>query len=223
MYVVDKKRKQIKKKLIDECECASGCPKCALQVSFVDKLADANIPAAYWFRKLKDFYGPPNLKQAAQRYCKDISVMFDEGASICFTGNLGTGKTYSSCAILKTALMKGFDVYYTTLSDLVFYLSDYELKKEFFSKITRADFLCVDEVDSRHFSDSEQSESFFGRTFERVLRYRMQNGLPLILATNNANLEEAFGGQFKKVVESLSHNSTQVVPALGPDFRLRKE
>lgn len=221
MYVVDKKREKAKQHLIEKCGCGVGCPKCAPSRRFIDQLSDANIPVAYWFLKMKDFAGPKSLKDATLRYIEDLDDNFDSGRSICFTGTLGTGKTYSSCAIMKNALMRGYEAYYTTLTDLVFYLTDRELKKTYFSKVTRADFLCIDEVDSRHLSDSESAESFFGRSFERIVRYRLQNNLPLVLATNNAGLEEAFAGQFKRVVESLSRSTTVVVPALGPDFRLK--
>lgn len=221
MFVVDKKRSQAKQKIIQECGCEEGCSRCASKRRFVDKLADANVPAGYWFLKMKDFRGPVNLKNATQKYISNLGDNFSQGNCICFTGTLGTGKTYSSCAVLKRALMLDYDAYYTTLTDLVFYLTDYELKKQYYSRVSRADFLCIDEIDSRHLGDSEQAEGFFGRTFERIIRYRLQNQLPIILATNNAGLEEAFAGQFKKVVESLSRASTIVVPALGPDYRMR--
>lgn len=223
MYVVDKKRLQGKQRIVDECGCGTGCIKCVAKRRFIDKLADANIPAAYWFRVLKDFKGPQNLKKAATVYINNLKNNFEEGLNLCFTGSLGTGKTYSSCAILKNALALGYEAYYTTLTDLTFYLTDYELQKAYFLKVSRADILCIDEVDARHFSDTEQSSNFFGRTFERVIRYRIQNALPTILATNNASLEEAFAGQFKKVIESLSTSGTIVVPALGPDYRLCKD
>lgn len=221
MYIVDSKRSEAKEEIFRKCGCGAGCIKCSYKIEFIDKMADSNIPAAYWFKKMADFKGAINIKKTTIDYISDIKTNFKLGKSVCYTGNLGTGKTYSSCAILKAALIGGLSAYYTTLIDLGFYMTDFEFKKEFYLTISRADFLCIDEVDSRHFSHTEQSERFFGSSFERILRQRQQNNLPTIMATNNASLEEAFTGQFKKVVESLYMPSTIIVSAIGKDYRLK--
>lgn len=184
----------------------------------IDKFADANIPVAYWFLKMKDFEGPSNVKSTTIDYINDLDAKYKNGQGLCFTGNYGIGKTSASCAILKRAVMRGYEGYYTTLLDLVNYMSDFAFKREFYHRVTRTDFLCIDEVDSRHFSDSDDAQRMFGSTFERIVRYRNQNKLPTIIASNDSTIEEVFTGQYKRAIDSLLSISI-VVPALGKDFR----
>jgi len=163
------------------------------------------------------------VKEKATEYVWALDARYAEGQGICFTGNYGVGKTTAACSILKSALLRGFSAYYTTLTDLVTYLTDFGTKSEFYQLVTGVDFLCIDEVDSRHFSDSEQAHQHFGSNFERIVRYRTQNNLPLIIASNNATLEEVFQGQYRRVVESLAASSITVVPSLGKDYRMGKK
>jgi DNA replication protein DnaC len=220
MHVVDKKRDFIKKKVAAECtECDDGCGVCLKKLVFIDKMAYANIPTNYWFLKMGDFNGPQNVKDATVKYIHNMKDHYSTGMGLCFTGQYGTGKTYSICSILKHAMVKDFSVYYTSLNDLVHYLSDYSTQSMFYSMVTRVDFLAIDEVDSRHFSDSDQAQQYFGSNFERITRYRTQNGLPTLIASNNATLEEVFTGQYRRVIDSLVSYSTEVVPSLGKDHR----
>lgn len=167
---------------------------------------------------MKDFSGPKNVKDQTIKYITSIDEMYMTGKGLCFVGNYGTGKSSASCAVLKGALIKGYTAYYTTLNDLISYLTNYETKTEFYDVVSRSDFLCIDEVDSRHFSDSEDAHAMFGSNFERVVRYRAQNNLPLIIASNNASIEEVFTGQWRRVVDSLL-SSSEVIPSLGKDYR----
>lgn len=220
MFVVEKKRLKIKNKLVNDCpHCTDGCNHCIKKVQFVDKIADANIPINYWFLKLKDFQGPKNVKDSTTKYVAFLDDNYDSGKGLTYTGQYGTGKTYSICSVLKYALLKGYSAYYTSLTDMIHYLSDFSTQKEFYQLVTRVDFLAVDEVDSRHFSDSEQAQQYFGSNFERIVRYRTQNGLPNLIASNNASLEEVFSGQYKRVIDSLLSNSAEIIPSLGKDFR----
>lgn len=223
MFVVERKKRDFIDEIKQECGCNVGCLKCASKRVFAEKLARANIPIIYWKKRLTDFDGPINIKDDTEKYIGVLQDNFKAGRGICYTGTFGTGKTYASCSVLKFALMNNYSAYYTTLSDLVHYMTDHTNQSKFFELLFGSDFLCIDEVDSRHFAGTEQAESFFGRNFERIIRYRTQNMLPLILATNNATLDDAFAGQFRKVVESLLKVNTVVVPALGPDYRLRNE
>jgi DNA replication protein DnaC len=223
MRVVPIKRTEVKARLIAECsKCkGSGCISCDKKCQVIDDFADANIPVAYWFLKLSSFTGPPIVRTTTQEYIKNLDSNFKSGLGICYTGSYGVGKTTSACAILKHAIINRRTAYYTTLTDLISYLTNWETQSEFYRLVTQADFLCIDEVDSRHFSNSDQAHQHFGSNFERVIRYRTQNQLPLIIASNNATLEEVFAGQHRRVVESLAAASMRVVPALGKDYRMK--
>jgi len=167
---------------------------------------------------MKDFKGPENIKQATVDYIKSLDDQYNSGHGLCFTGNFGIGKTTAACAILKSALMAGWEAYYTTLTDVISYMSDFTYKRDFYHLVTRTDFLCIDEVDSRHFSDSEEAHKMFGSNFERIVRYRNQNKLPIIVASNDSKITEVFTGQYKRAVDSLLSSAT-VVPSLGKDYR----
>jgi len=184
----------------------------------IDKLAEANIPVAYWYIKMKDFNGPENIKEATLNYIKNIDENYNSGQGLCFTGNYGIGKTVSSCMIMKNALIRGYESYYTTLLDLISYLADFSTKRDFYHLVTRVDFLCIDEVDSRHFSDSEDAQRMFGSSFERVIRYRNQNKLPTVIVSNNTSIMEVFVGQHKRAIDSLL-SSVKMISAIGKDYR----
>lgn len=220
MLILEKKKELVKKRIASSCSCEAGCDKCIAKRRFIDRMAEANIPCGYWETSYKDFAGSPNIKLAVQSYVQDIEQRYVDGQCIAFAGTMGTGKTLSMCAIMKQIIAKGYTTYYTTMSDMMMYLVDYANKKELHQLVTTVDFLCIDEVDSRHFASSDLSESFAGRTFEKVIRHRIQNRLPMVIATNEARLENAFTGEFKKVVESLASVNTIVVPALGRDYRI---
>lgn len=222
MLVLEKKKQLIKSKIIEECSCDRGCDKCSKKIQFIDKMADAAIPCAYWELPFSKFSGSKNVKDAVIDYVKDLKQNYMDGACIAFSGTMGTGKTYSMNTILKSAISQGYSAYYTTMPDMMMYLTDPEHKRLFNKVTSTVDFLGIDEVDSRHFGNSGSAEEFAGRTFEKIIRHRIQNELPMIIATNEAKLEDAFTGEFKKVVQSLRGINTKVVPALGKDYRLSR-
>lgn len=223
MLILEKKQALAKQKIAEQCGCNRGCEKCAPKRRFIDLMAEANIPCAYWELSYRNFSGAPNIKVAVEDYAKNIDENFASGKCIAFAGTMGTGKTFSLCTLMKQIILKEYTTYYTSMSDMMMYLTDPQHKRDFHRLVSSVDFLCIDEVDSRHFASSDLSESFAGRTFERVIRHRIQNRLPMLIATNEARLENAFTGEFKKVVESLASINTTVVPALGKDYRLNSK
>lgn len=224
MYIPEKKRILLKEQIIKNCNHLTSqiCATCTKKVMFIDLMADSNIPVKYWFLKFKDFTGSPILKEFTGNYLENLKDNFLNGQSLCYVGTYGTGKTYSISSILKHALINGFSAYYTSLADIVTYSMDYHYKNEFAHKTTYADFLAIDEVDSRHMSDSEEAQRLFGSAFEKIVRYRTQNSLPTLIATNNASLDEVFSGQHKRVIESLG-SSLKIVAALGKDYRVQNK
>lgn len=216
MRIVSKKVELAKKKL--QIKHPKGTREYSKKAQVIDRFAAANIPVAYWTLKMRDFEGPVNIRDATINYIKDLDDNYAAGKGLCYLGNFGLGKTMSACAVLKSALMTGYNAYYTTLTDLISYMSDFDCRREFNYLVTRSDFLCIDEVDSRYFSDSKEAQRMFGSNFERVIRYRNQNQLPTIIASNNATITEVFTGQYKRAVDSLLATA-QIVSALGKDFR----
>lgn len=186
---------------------------------FIDAMANCNIPVNYWFLKFSNFNGSSHIKEETVEYVKSLKYNFEKGAGLCYAGNLGTGKTFAICSILKSAIKVNYSAYYTTLSDLPHYFMDRRYSDEYYDLCTKSDFLAIDEIDARHISNSEEANKLFGTFFERIIRYRQQNSLPMILGTNHPDLTGIFKGQHLKAIESLLSQQIKLVPALGKDFR----
>jgi DNA replication protein DnaC len=190
--------------------------KCTKVLKYIDLLEDANIPVGYWFLKMADFSGPELFKNFIVEYCNSIDEAYELGRSLCLCGNQGTGKTMSAISILKGALKNKYESQYITAYDL---MSIYFDRGDAMQKLRGADFLAVDEVDSRFFTSDAQKE-IFSAVYETLLRYRVHNTLPTIICTNeNHNIYEPFIGQSKHAIESLYSQSVQIVPVAGRDFR----
>jgi DNA replication protein DnaC len=195
------------------------------QQVFVDKMAAANIPVAYWFLPFSSFSGSDDIKTAVAAYMgtaeSNYSALVEKcqsGKGICFAGNYGVGKTYAICSILKTALLAGKTVYYTSLPEMSTMLTSRD-KDAYLSNCIKSEFLAIDEMDSRHYSSSEEAQNFFGSMVEKIIRSRVQNRLPLLIGTNHKSPVLAFSGQHSRVLDSLLSQTCDVVVALGKDYR----
>lgn len=210
-------------KVLEAKLAVAGTPDHLTKNRFIDAMAASNIPANYWFLKFSTFHGSEHIKKYTVAYVSDMKANFKKGEGLCFAGNLGTGKTMAICSILKTALKNSYTAYYTTLSDLPHYFMDRKYSDEYFDLCSRSDFLAIDEVDARHISSSEESNKLFATFFERIIRYRLQNSLPMLLGTNHPDLTGIFKGQHLKAIDSLLSQKIKLVPALGKDFRKKND
>jgi DNA replication protein DnaC len=182
----------------------------------INRYAESNIPVEYWKKiELKNV----QLLASIELYASDFKKSYIEGKSICLAGGHGVGKTTAITTILKLASHKGYSCLYTTLSDIVSALTQnnddkFNCKKE----LSMVDFLAIDEVDQRFFNQSEFSSDLFARSFELIIRNRIHNKLPIILATNSPNIKESFQSYFKESLDSLLNNISFVF-ILDKDFR----
>lgn len=198
-----------------------GCGVCIGYCSFIDKMAEAEIPADYWFRSMNGFYGDRDFGETVVAYMDDLSKQLAEGLVYCFVGHRGTGKTMAACEILKKALCGSYTAHYTTMVDAVARLLAPESHQ--FRKIVRqSDFFVIDEVDQRFFP-SQGSQELYGNQFENMIRTRAQNRLPTIMCTNSEDTDQIFGGEFQKSFESLKAQFIKVIRAGGKDARKGKE
>jgi len=198
-----------------------GCGACFGYCAFIDKMAEAEIPVDYWFRKMEDFYGEQNFKNYILKYIIDIEQEYKHGLVLCFVGHRGAGKTMAACSILKAALLKDYSVYYTTMVDTVSKMLS-PASHLFRNIIKKLDFLVIDEVDQRFFP-SPGSQELYGNHFENVLRTRVQNKLPTIICTNSEDVSQIFGGEFETSFASLRAQFMQVLRAGGKDARKGRE
>lgn len=215
------KLERIKKNIKKACKnCNSGCIKCELKCSRLDKYALSNIPVEYWTKSFKDFEGDKNFKKIIRDRMMDIDSLYDSGKSLIFSGNLGTGKTYTACCFLKLAVTNGYSGLYTTMADVVAnMLSSSVDTSRYYSELISKDFLTIDEFSSHWIFPSERAEQTFGTSLEYVLRTRFQNQLPTILCSNDNDIDQIFGGFFAKSFKSLRSRHVDVFLVGGKDYR----
>src|SRR6266581_1378987 len=130
---------------------------------------DSNIPIMYWKLEMSKFTGDSTLLNIYNDLTTDLNKTYKDGKTICLVGSFGRGKTMTVTNILKKAVQKGYTGLYVTLNDIIsaVYSSEaYSARKE----LLTVDFLIIDEFDSRHMSNTNNSIDFFARTLEDIFR-----------------------------------------------------
>lgn len=221
--VPDKKLNFLREKFKKDCkEClGEGCINCQRQIARITKYALAGIPIDYWLLPFSQFKGDPNFHKAITQKINNIDEMYTTGESLGFVGNLGTGKTYAACCLLKKALVVGYEARYVNMADVV---NDLVFKNnndnsQYLNELMNVDFLVIDEFDKRWVFPSEKVEQLFGQTLEHILRCRFQNQMPTILCSNTENIDEVLSADFSRAFSSLRHRYMKVFIVAGRDFR----
>lgn len=196
------------------------CSNCTIRTVAIRRFADANIPVEYWDLDMSEFRGAAKLKAKYEEMIFDLPALYRKGQPICLAGQYGTGKTTTLCNIIKYASLKGYTGLYTSLSDIANVSTSPDIEDRFLAQkeLKSVDFLAIDEVDDRFLNSSDQANEFFSRLFELILRTRMQNSLPVFIATNSPNLREVFGGAFRASLGSLL-NKFSIISVIGEDVR----
>lgn len=197
-----------------------GCTKCAKLISRIQKYSDAGIPSSYWITPFSAFDGDPEYKELIMGVISGIDNTYDSGKSFLFAGPLGVGKTYGISSILKMAICKDYSVKYTSMVEVINSILSGS-NPNAASDLIKYDFLAIDEFDNRWIFPSEKAEQIFGSSMEYILRSRFQNGLPTILATNNAEIDSILSGMHGKAFSSLRNQYMNTVYLSGKDFRKR--
>jgi DNA replication protein DnaC len=218
---IEKKKQYVKRKIIEEHGNNPHEPKCARALRLIDLMFESNIPAGYWFVKMKGFAGSKKLEEIVNDYIDNIKDKYTQGTSICLAGNQGTGKTMSSICILKAALKRDFSVHYTTASDIMADMTNYDSSSGVRKTLRETDFLVIDELDSRFFPSDAQKE-LFSSIYESIFRFRAHNNLPTIICTNETDdILSVFCGQAKQAIDSLNKQYITIYPVVGTDYRKR--
>jgi DNA replication protein DnaC len=183
--------------------------------------ARAGIPVEYLQRSWKDFDGDPNFKKLVRdTILSRIPDIYEQGQSYAFVGNLGIGKSYAACAILRLALVSDFKAKYETMSDIINTTLSHAVDSNLYLKeLMEVDFLVIDEFDLRWVFPSEKAEKMFGSTLEHILRNRFQNKMPTILCSNTVEIDNVLSEDFSKAFESLRNQYIQLIYVSGKDYR----
>jgi DNA replication protein DnaC len=186
----------------------------------INRWYESNIPVEYWSKKMEnDFHGDTKLMEKYQNYITSLSESYKSGSSFCLAGQNGRGKTFTLTSILKKACNKNYSCLYTTIETIVSALNTFGDEKAIARReLMMVDFLAIDEVDNRFFGNSEASNELFARSFETIVRTRLQNNLPVLMATNSPNIKESFASFFKDSLGSIM-TKVPIVYVSGVDFR----
>jgi DNA replication protein DnaC len=220
---VRSKKEFVKRDVVDKHGCEGACVRCTRVLALVDKMEEANIPMGYWFLNMKSFQGSDRLREIVDSYIEHVQENYMSGASVCFAGNQGTGKTMSSICILKEALKKNLSAYYITASDILNEMTDSKTSYHMRKLLRETDFLVIDELDSRFFV-SDSAKELFSSIYENIFRFRSHNTLPTIVCTNETDeILNVFYGPAVQSIKSLNHQYLSIYPVAGSDFRKKAD
>lgn len=214
-----KKLVSIESKIIENCKSCGGkgCRSCKHKRARALRYAAAEIPLHFWNLAIKDFPGDMLFKKAISEKAENIDELYENGTSLAFVGNYGTGKSSMACALLKIALTKGYSGHYANMSDIIDQVS--KGNYDYTNKLMEVEFLCIDEFDSRWVYPSEKAEQLFGQTMERILRKRFQNQLVTIICSNTPKLETVLANEFSNSIRSLFSQYLEIYYVAGKDQR----
>lgn len=186
--------KRKKHELIDKCPKCSGTNlKCSCYAKYdieVRKVR-SNIPLAYRDASLS--YLRRRLRVDTSRALKDyiqhISNYKKIGKGLYLYGPSESAKTYCGCAILNKAIATGFSAFFISLTDCV----DEIMKNSnsFFIEILKSvSFLLIDDIGySYRPSKNAEAIAYIDSILDKIIRFRKNNLLPLIL-TSHKTVEE---------------------------------
>lgn len=142
------------------------------------------IPKAFHNSEISQFEGEEEVKETVKRYIEHIHDMFDDCINLTILGGNGSGKSFVTSIILKHALMHHYSAKRITLKrfiDLTFIPSNDKTEeiKEELRYTANADFLVLDEVGSE-----PKNNMHLSATFEELMKFREEKGLPTIICTN---------------------------------------
>lgn len=170
----------------------------------------ANVGREYHDICLSDFQGEDRhvVVPIVLAYLDAFEANYHYGLGITFSGNVGTGKTFAMCSVLKELIKHGRKVYFVTFEELInvwgsSYYND-SAKRILEDKLKTAEVLGLDEVRS----DPRNKEGFLANGFDSVIRHRTSNLLPTLVTTNMTADEEYV--EFNKVYSLLSARNKRI-------------
>lgn len=179
-------------------------------------LRAANIGQDYWEVDFKDYKGPIEPKDYALGYLHRLAEFKHLGVGLLFVGPNGPGKTTLAMLIMKYLARANWDIYTTSLGEIVEQIQRGWKQGEdsaIIERCKRADFLLIDDVGKEHRGGS----GFVQTVFDNLIRYRVQHRLPTFLTSNltKVELERTYGDS----VMSLLEGKLIPVTVTGKDFR----
>lgn len=198
---------------------------CLKKMMLYMQLQAANVPREYYDLTLNDFKiwndeKAKIIKPRIENIIKDTDSFFQQGKSLFFYGENGTGKTMLSVEILKAALKKKYSIHYE-FYPIIYeafakkgYKAD-EVKDKFDEIFSNTDFLVIDEL-GKELEDGNKNTS--SRLLEiHILKKRADK--PTILISNFSNGKKEAANIYGQHVASMLSFNYEFMHVPGVDYR----
>lgn len=169
------------------------------------KFESACIPPRFADRSLENYRTESDKQEAVLNFCKQYAANFAEvkkqGASIIFSGTVGTGKTHLSIGIANKIIADGHTALFCTAAGIIRRVrsswgKNDESEVDAMNIFTMPDLLIIDEVGVQAGSDNEHQIMF------EILNKRYENCLPSIMLTNLPLQDQTENGIVRKGLKS---------------------
>lgn len=195
------------------------CPFCHAVELFRKEMKTALIPTRFVEKSLDNFAvkdaWQAQAKAKVKNYIDNLEQYADQGRSLIFLGNVGTGKTHLAVSLLKAFLQKGGSGVFLSVSDLILDIRDSWGKGSAREKIelyASADLLVLDEVGVQAGTENERQILF------SIINRRYNEVKPTVLISNlNIQGFKDFVG--KRIFDRLKENGGDLIAFTGNSYR----
>lgn len=225
--------KKVKDELLTNCEICGGTgiikfrkglqKRCQCFEKFlrIKRLVEANIPEKYWDFSLRDFISDRggNSVQVywkVRKYLRHLKKAKRLGLGILFAGDMGVGKTFLACCILKKAIDENFSAKYLRFEDLIFQAKSKSLEElsEIKRELAEADFLVLDDIGQEY---HKVGSTYAASELLGLFKIREAENNPTILTTSLTKKE--FIETYGKTSAILFSSSLKPIEILRPNFQ----